>query len=81
MAGIEAKTQKHQKIGAASAVETHAELYSVSVKGVLGRLTILIVISHPVCVRQSIIMLSLPINPSINTRKGPPFSSVKMLDF
>jgi hypothetical protein len=54
MTGIEAKPQKHQTIGAASAVETHAELYSVSAKGVLGRLTILIVISHPVCVRQSI---------------------------
>ena len=38
MAGIEANPQKHQTIGAASAVETHAELCSVSVKGVLGRL-------------------------------------------
>jgi hypothetical protein len=79
MAGIQAKTQKHQTIGAASAVETHVELYSVSVEGVLGRLTILIVISHPVCVLQSRILLSLPINPSVNTRKGPPFSSVKCL--
>jgi hypothetical protein len=26
MAGIEAKTQKHQRIGAAGAVETHVEL-------------------------------------------------------
>jgi hypothetical protein len=54
MAGIEAKPQKHQTIGAASAVETHVELYLVSVKRLLGRLTILIVISHLVCVRQSI---------------------------
>ena len=51
MARIGAKTQKHQIIGAGSAVETRVELYSVSVKGVLGRLRILIVISHPVCVR------------------------------
>jgi hypothetical protein len=81
MARIEAKTQKHQTIRAASAVETHVELYSVSVKGILGRLTILIVISHPVCVRQSM-------NPAL-----PPYQSVhqhshrssffvcKMLDF
>ena len=33
MARIEAKTEKHQTIGAASAVETHVELYSVPVKG------------------------------------------------
>ena len=52
MAGIEAKTQKHQTIGAASAVETPVELYPVPVKGFSGRLAILIVISHPVCVRK-----------------------------
>jgi hypothetical protein len=52
MAGIEAKIQKHQTIGAASTVETHVELYSVSVDGGLGRLTILKVISHPVSVCQ-----------------------------
>jgi len=46
MAGIEAKTQKHQTIRAASVVETHVELYSVFVKGLLGRLTILTMISH-----------------------------------
>ena len=48
MAGIEAKTQKHQTTVAASAVETHVELYSASVKGVSRRLAILVVISHPV---------------------------------
>ena len=48
MAGIGAKPQKHQTIGAASAVETHAELYSASAKGVSRRLAILVVISHPV---------------------------------
>ena len=72
MAGIEAKIQKLQTIGAASAVETHVELYTVSIKGLLGRLTILIVISHPVCIHQSI-------NPSVSTCKGPAFSSVKCL--
>jgi hypothetical protein len=81
MAGIGAKTQKHQTIGTASAVETQVELYSVSVKGALGRLTILIVISHPVCVRQSI-------NPTLNPYRSvrqysrrSSFFVCKMLDF
>ena len=64
MAGIEAKTEKHQTIGAASTVGTHVELYSVSVGRVLGRLTILIVISHPVCVCHSM-NPALPPNQSV----------------
>jgi hypothetical protein len=48
MAGIEAKPQKHQTIGAASAVETHVELYSVSVKGISRCLAILVAVSHSV---------------------------------
>jgi hypothetical protein len=83
MAGIEAKTPKHQTIGAASAVETPVELYLVSVKGLSGRLAILIVISHPVCVRKSEVHKScsscLSIRPS--TLAKVLFFVCKMLDF
>ena len=81
MARIEAKTQKRQTIGAASAVETHVKLYSVSVKGILGRLTILIVISHPVCVRQSINPALPPYQSVRQHSQWPSFFVCKMLDF
>ena len=81
MARIEAKPQKHQTIGAARAVETRVELYSVSVKGVLGRLTILIMISHPVCVRQSM-NPALPAYQSVRQHSQKcSFFVCKMLDF
>ena len=76
MAGIEASPPKHQTIGAASAVETRAELYSASVKGVSRRLAILVVISHPV--RKSC-SSRLSIRPS--TLAKVLFFVCKMLDF
>jgi hypothetical protein len=81
MARIEAKPQKHQTIRAASAVETHVELYSVSVKGLSKRLAILIVISHPVRVCKSI-NPALPAYQSVRQHSQKScFFVYKMLDF
>ena len=81
MAGTEAKTQKLQTIGTASAVETHVELYSASVKGLSRRLVILIVISHPVCVCKSI-NPTLPAYQSVRQHSQKScFLVCKMLDF
>jgi hypothetical protein len=71
------KNPKHQTIGAASAVETPVDLHPMSVEELSGRLAILIVISHPVCVRKSV-NSALPAYQSVRQRSEKScFSSVE----